>query len=171
MSCSCIKGSAWNFDIEVVDVKTLRYSDYSEWNETHPYVIPDKHTITVTTPRNTKVELEVNPQGSTIISGTDLGFSACIDDGVYCIEAYSCKSCDSGDWGEKKFTKQLAVLPQSDCKVKNLIATGDESTANKMSSKLKQIEGLSKIGQDQKVADLYTIFNRELEKLNCSSCC
>lgn len=170
MACSCIKGTSWNFDIECIDVKTLRYTDFSDWNTTEPYVIPDKHVITITTPENKKVDINVNPGGTTIIKHSDLGFSSCIMDGVYCIEAYSCKSCNDDTWGEKKFTKQEAILPQSKCKVDNLRATGSDK-ANKMSSKLKQIEGVSKIGQTSKAADLYKIFSRELEKLNCSSCC
>lgn len=170
MACSCISGNSWNYNIQIIDTKTLLYSDFSKWNEEEPYILPSSHEVKFTI--NGKVAtIEVAPKGHTIITSKDLGFgNSCIEDSIVCIEAYSCKSCNDDTWGEKKFTKQEAILPQSKCKVDNLRATGSDK-ANKMSSKLKQIEGVSKIGQTSKAADLYKIFSRELEKLNCSSCC
>ena len=165
MTCSCIEGE-WNFKIRALDVKTLEFRDLSKWNLRPPYVLPDKHTVTIIDPLDTSFDIEVNPQGSTIIKNTDLGQSGCLLDGIYCFSAYGCKNCENSS-GDIKFTKTEFLGPQLMCKVQTEVVKGDTSYM----TKFKQIEGSGKLGLTDQVRDLYSSLSGDLSMVNCSKCC
>ena len=171
--CSCIQSDEWNIDIEVLDTKTIKFVDYSVWNTTYPYVVPDFHKVTMEIPElSQKFELNIKPNDSTIITVDDLNINGCLPDGIFCFEAYSCYSCKDNSWGERKFTIHKAVLPQTQCKVASLIATHeDESLALTFHSKLKQLEAVSRIGQTSKAQDLFSSLQDDLNNYKCKSCC
>lgn len=166
MKCSCIEGE-WEFSLTVLDVKTLEYKDLSKWNERTPYVVPDLHQITILDPMDREFVIDVIPQGSTWITNSDLGQPGCLEDGLYCISAYSCRSCVDGTWGETKFSKTEFLGPQMLCKVRTQVAKGD--TAPYM--KYKQIEASGKLGLTDQMGELYSSLEEDLSMLNCDNCC
>lgn len=170
--CSCIIGTEWNFDIECLDTQTLKFVDYTNWNTTEPYVVPDSHEVMLTIPELDRTfRINIKPQDSTIITSKDLGLGNCIPDGIYCLEAYTCKSCKDNSWGERKLTKQVVVIPQTKCKVANLVATEDESLALKFFSKIKSLENVASVGQLTRAQDIYSDLQNELDNYSCKSCC
>lgn len=170
MSCSCIKGH-YDFSLEVLDTTKFRYTDLSMWMEDENYVIPDKQPIEVTLPSGKKVTIYVKPKDSVVITAKDLGFSSCLEDGIYCFTTKECKNCTDGEWGGRKYSKTESIMPRMLCKIQSIVATeDDEDKSIKLYSDYRLIQIVAAGGQDKKSAELYRVLNKEVSRYNCKSC-
>lgn len=170
MSCSCIKGAEWHPVVTALDTRTFVYDDNSVWNTTAPYKVPEKHKVTIETPEGDTYTLEINAAGRTYITPQDLGYQKCLSDGVYCIQAFSCLNCNTGDWGDRKFTKNFLIIPQLDCKIKNLMTESPEKAVEFFGKKM-QLEANASLGLLEMTRTLYEDLEEEVSVHDCSNCC
>jgi len=167
VACSCIKGD-FDFKINTLDVKTLEFVHLSTWQTEGNYTIPDEHEIYITAPDSDQpITLKVNPTGSTIITNSDLGVSSCIEDGIYCIQAKACKSCENGEWGDTEFTKTELIAPQMLCSITQLTAQGKTEFWGRM----KEVKASAKLGLTERVKELYSSLDEDLSMESCDKCC
>lgn len=171
MPCSCIRGSySWKFSVEVLDNENLRYTDYSDWNQTPPYVLPKEHKVFVLKPDGNEVEINVNPKGSTIITNEDLRSANCIQDGTYCFKAYTCLNCDTGEWGDIQMIKREMITPNMDCKLKQMIVTSPKEVWMKAYADDIEMKTNAAIGQFERAQELYSDLDDLTNNYNCTGC-
>ena len=170
-SCSCIQGDNWNFSINSIDTYSFEYTDYSKWMVEEPYVVPHSYQIKITVPEYDKeVTLLVEAGASTVIDNEKLGIPDCLPDGFYCFEAYCCYNCGVG--GEKSYTKQEAILLQTQCRIANYLSTtNDVDKGIEFKAKFEQIGEISSIGKVKEAQTLFRFLEKELDNYNCRNCC
>lgn len=71
MQCGCIKNT-YNAYLGSNGCKELIYEDESVWMQEDGYTIPDTYIVTITTPSNAKVDLELGVGRRNRITSADL---------------------------------------------------------------------------------------------------
>lgn len=172
MDCGCIKGEpGYDFQISVIDTKTISYSDLTEWVNDEPYIIPATHIIGVTLPDNTKLNLQTYVGATTIIKTSDIGINK-FKDGIYCFRIDPMLE-ESGGCG-LEYNKTEGIFPTIECCIQKAYSTLDDSKFEDIQEVERWINSskvAASFGQKDKALDNWKIAKKLLNKLNCECSC
>jgi len=167
-NCSCIKREDQSFDfiINTYDCRSLVITDLTNWMIGDGYVLPETHSVTVTLPTQSKVDIKIIPNSVTSVSANILGFGECLKDGIYGFYTESCGY---------NYSKVKAVVCTLRCKLDNYIskATNKEDWDNitKISNLIDLIEIDAEMGNEINAKEMFKIVDKELDKHSCTCYC
>jgi len=165
-SCACIKREDQAFDIVIntYDCKALVITDLTNWmDDGGSYSIPTKHTVTVTLPSKSNVDIEIIPNSTTKILATDLTGGECLPDGIYCFKTKSCGY---------EYSRSKAVVCTLRCKLNNFISKSEDwAEITKLGNLIDLIEIDAEMGNELNAQELFKIVSKELDKKSCTCHC
>ncbi len=164
-NCACIKKEAQGFDfsLDSYDCKGLLFIDTTNWMVDDNYSLPDTFDITVVLPSKNDVKVTLKPNTTNKISAKDLGFGACLPDGIYCFKTESCGY---------KYSRNKAVVCTLKCRLHNLIAKSEDwHTINKIKNLIEAIEVSAEMGLELQAQNLFKVVQKELDILECFCTC
>lgn len=165
MNCSCIRNN-FNFNIKVLSCGELLFEDLSEWMTEDYYVIPDEYEIKIKLPSDTEISIFVDTEKATKISSSDLFYTACFPDGIYCFSTESCG---------KKYTRNRAIVCNTECRLANLIREASKENNKekwdeviKLKASLDAVYTHAELNNFELANDEYKILKKKLDNLNCN---
>ena len=162
MACSCIK-NFFDVNIEFTDCSTLVINDMSEWMRGDEYSLPISYTVDLTLKswdKTTTVTIKAN--SSNVFTSKDLFGLDCFGDDILCLTTESCGV---------KYTKSKALICESECKVKGLLANAKTESDFEIANGLLLIAKSIKFNVDfdrLSVAEqLLETLKSKLKKMDC----